>query len=139
MVNVNLLIAVSLLVFVAIIDCRYPYEDSYRQGDIVPYGNDRYRGNNGGYSRERYPIYGNRDDQYQRDRQDRRSYPRRIPSDQYPNTNRRQRGQFRPRLGGNKKYYDNDYDYGKNRRPQYPRKNMPGFYSYDDSYDYSDQ
>ncbi|GIY42429.1 hypothetical protein CEXT_380041 [Caerostris extrusa] len=83
MVNVNLLIVISMLAFVAIIDCRYPYQDSYRQGDIVPYGNDRYRGNNGGYSRERYPINGNRDDQYQRDRQDRRSYPRRIPSDQY--------------------------------------------------------
>ncbi|GFR04917.1 uncharacterized protein TNCT_464351 [Trichonephila clavata] len=146
------LIIFSVLACIAITECRYPYEDTYRAGDIVPYANerrqnDRYGGNLGGYKRGGgYPIPGRRDDRIRRDRYDRTGpYDGYMPSDVYPmdmdRRRRRNNSQLRPRgLGGNKKYYGSyDYEYNKNRRP-YPRKNTPGFYSYDDSNydDYSD-
>ncbi|GFT34404.1 uncharacterized protein NPIL_177581 [Nephila pilipes] len=151
MLCVKMLIIFSVLACIVITECRYPYEDSYRAGDIVPFGNDRrhndrYGGNLGGYKRGDYPIPGRRDDRTYKDRYDRTGpYDGYLPSDTYPmDMNRRRRrnhSQLRPRgLGSNKKYYGSyDYDYNKNRRP-YPRKSMPGFYSYDDSNydDYSD-
>ncbi|CAL1275829.1 unnamed protein product [Larinioides sclopetarius] len=147
MVDMKVCIFLTVVIGIAIVECRYPYEDTYRAGDIVPYGNrqaqnDQYGPNIGGYQRPRFPVYGNSNDRLPRSRYDKQGpyngyIP--IPSGIYPReTNRRRRTQLRPRgLGGNKKYYGNDeYDYGKNRR-SYPRKNVPGYYNYDD-FSYTD-
>ncbi|KAG8196658.1 hypothetical protein JTE90_006568 [Oedothorax gibbosus] len=154
----NVLIISTFLVLcvsIAITESRYPYEDSYRPGDIVPtYTKDRrlirdrdggrypigrvpgtrggYPGNRGGYPGNRgYPVPGisgiglNRDGPY---------------VDYHPSDydRRRRRNHLPPRgLGGhNKRNYDNyDYDYGGYRRQS--RVRGPGLYSNDD-YGYGD-
>lgn len=130
------MLSAFVIIFAATVESRYPYDDTYTPGDIVPGLNGRYnygresgyvrkQGQRGGYSRvlpKKNTGYGRDDALLNRD------YRRRYKDHDYS---------LPPRgfgdYGYNRQYERPGYDYGRQRRPQV---NGPPRYYDEDQIDY---
>ncbi|KFM65892.1 hypothetical protein X975_18865, partial [Stegodyphus mimosarum] len=125
--ELRLIVTVLIVVWIAAVECRYPYEDTYRQGYIVPY---RYKRRHIPHDRD-FSVDTHHDEYNDRynPREDSYYKPKLYSSHYYPDGSYSSAGGYRRRyrdygpylrprgLGGYKKNHGiSDYDYGHYRR-----------------------